>query len=301
MQRNREFDFMGKIIFSIIFWLFFAQNIASAESIQGRFFNGQAYSGEYSVAEGANSDGMRINLVNVKLMVGAEQSPLIYSYIADAPPSIKASEAGFLSIIVNSGGMEGSVAYNYVIPDHGKLISIGTTQTTLHLGKIENIDVQPNKMLSASKINELILGILRFNPPALIESPNAYPIAALVLLGRGKFLAPSDRSELSKLYTNKEISDEAILLHALKGVIGTAAQNYDANQISTRKIVVSDRAYFFNYPMPSSAAKSYLIKGDSVSLVKKSDDSRYWLVDYISPSGKKIEKWLRCEDVNYCH
>jgi len=46
--------------------------------------------------------------------------------------------------------------------------------------------------------------------------------------------------------------------------------------------------------------KSYLIKGDRVSLVRRSADRRYWLVDYVSKVGRKTEKWLSCEAIDYC-
>ncbi|WP_338641091.1 hypothetical protein [Burkholderia pyrrocinia] len=300
MQRNRKFDIAIKNLFLLAFWLIFVPGVARAESVHGKFFNGQAYSGEYLVAEATNSDGMRVHPVTVRLKVDGEKFPLAYSYVADDIPSVKSNDAGFLLIVVNSGGMEGSVTYDYVVPIRGKLASIGTVQTTLHLGKIESIDVQPNKGLAKNEINELVEGIVRFNPSALTEPLNAYPAAILLLLGQGKFLTPAGDSGLSRLYVNKEISDDPVLLKAIKKVISPDAQQEGGAQASNRKIVVSDKAYFYNYPKSSDIGKSYLIKGDVVSLIKKSDDGQYWLVDYISSRGRATEKWLRCADIDYC-
>ncbi|MCU9955964.1 hypothetical protein OEJ37_21615 [Burkholderia sp. BKH01] len=300
MQRNRKFDFAIKNLFLLAFWLIFLPDVARAESVHGKFFNGQAYSGEYLVAEATNSDGMRVHPVTVRLKVDGEKFPLPYSYIADDIPSVKSNDAGFLLIVVSSGGMEGSVTYNYVVPIRGKLASIGTVQTTLHLGKIESIDVQSNKGLEKKEINELVEGIVRYNPSALTDPLNAYPTAILLLLGQGKFLTPDDDSRLSKLYVNKEISDDPVLLKAIKTVIGKDVKENGEAQASNGKVVVSNRAYFYNYPESSNIGKSYLIKGGVVNLVKKSDDGQYWLVDYVSSHGRRAEKWLRCEDIGYC-
>jgi hypothetical protein len=243
---------------------------------------------------------MRVNPVNVRLAVDKEKSLLLYTYVAEDLPTIRANDMGFLSIITNSGGMEGSVTYNYVIPNHGALISIGIVQTTLHLGKIENIDVQPNKNLAKNEINDLVRKIVKFNPLALSEPSNAYSAAMLLFLGQGDFLTPEDDFTLSPLYRNNEISDDPVLLRTLKRVIGPDAQDGGNAPISIKKVVISDRAYFLNSSTSTDIGRSYLIKGDAVSLVKKSDNGRYWLADYVSSHGLRTEKWLRCEDIGYC-
>ncbi|CAB3796243.1 hypothetical protein LMG28688_04266 [Paraburkholderia caffeinitolerans] len=300
MKRNRKFDSGIRFLFSLVFWIFVASGAARAESVHGKFFNGQTYEGDYSVTEGSNSDGMRVNPLTIKLRVDGGKSPLIYTYVADDLPSVKASDMGFLSVVVNSGGMEGSVTYNYVIPDRGALVSIGIVQTTLHLGKVESIDVQPNSRLTKKEVNEFIEGIVRFNLPALSAPLNAYSISILLLLGRGDFLTPEDNSRLSAIYMSKEISNDPVLLRAIEKIIGPGIQSgSDARGVNDR-VIVNNRAYFFNSPEGAGVEKSYLIKGDVVSLVKKSNDGRYWLADYVSPRGKKVEKWLRCEDVDYC-
>ncbi|MGF6531919.1 hypothetical protein P3T20_002709 [Paraburkholderia sp. GAS206C] len=216
MQRNKKFGFVRIFLLPLVVLTFTTSNAAKAESLHGKFLNGKTYRGEYSIAESSNEDGIRVDPVTVKLKVNGEKGLLLYTYIADDLPSIKASDMGFLSIVVKSGGMEGSVTYNYVILNHGALVSIGIVQTTLHLGKVESIDVQPNKKLTRDEINEFVRQIVRFNPPALSEPLNAYSAATLLLLGQGRFLTPEDDSRLSALYGNREISSDKVLLRAIK-------------------------------------------------------------------------------------
>ncbi|WP_322014991.1 hypothetical protein [Paraburkholderia sp. J12] len=300
MPKKQKFDLVMKFLLALAIGVFVVSNAARAESVNGKFFTGQEYSGEYSISESSNSDGMRVNPVTIRLTINGEKNPLLYTYVADDLPTIRANDMGFLSIITNSGGMEGSVTYDYVIIINGILVSIGTVQTTLHLGKIENIDAQPNKNLTRTKINYLIRQIVKFNPPALSESLNPYSAATLLLLGQGKFLTPEDDLILSVVYRNKEIIDDPVLLQALKKVIDPGDKDAETSAISSKKTVISNRAHFFSAPISSAVDTAYLIKGDAVSLVKKSADGRYWLADYVSSHGRRTEKWLRCEDIDYC-
>ncbi|WP_321913783.1 hypothetical protein [Paraburkholderia sp. J11-2] len=289
-----------KFLLPLAIGIFIASNATWAEPMSGIFFTGQKYSGEYSISESSNSDGMRVSAVTVRLAINGENNLLWYTYVSDDLPTVNASDMGFLSIITNSGGMEGSVTYNYVIPINGILFSIGTVRTTLHLGKIENIDVQPNKDLTRNKINHLIKQIVKFNPPALSESLNSYSAVTLLFLGQGKFLTSEEDFILSSLCKNKEIIDDSVLLQKLKKVIDPGDNDAETSVISNEKTVINDRAYFFNAPIASTIDRTYLIKGDAVSLVKKSADGRYWLADYVSSHGRRTEKWLRCEDIGYC-
>ncbi|MCC8403890.1 hypothetical protein LJ655_18685 [Paraburkholderia sp. MMS20-SJTN17] len=223
MQKDRRFDFAAKYLLLIVS-VFTISTAAMAESVQGKFYNKKRYIGKYLVDESSNADGVLVNPVIIKLKIEKEEGLLQYAYVADAPPSIKASDMGFLSIVVNSGGMEGAVTYNYVIPNHGVLTSIGTVKTNLHLGKIESIDVLSNKNLSVDEVNFFVRQIVEFNPSALSAPLNAYSAATLLLLGRGKFLTPEDDLRLSALCGNKEISDDPVLLRAIMRVIGCSAQ-----------------------------------------------------------------------------
>lgn len=300
MRKNRKFDFFIKAAIIFLLPLCAGFNVAKAESLRGEFIGAREYSGEYSVEDDVNSDGMQVKKITIKLSVNGERGVLKYTYLADDFPSIKASDMGFLSVINNSGGMEGSVTYNYVIPDGGELVSIGTVQTTLHLGKVENIDVQPNENLTRNQINDLLAAIISFNPKAVSKPSNSYSAVTLLLLGQGKFLTKEDALRLSFLSRNKEIADDPVLLRALRNAIGTSDQQVDRAGALGERVIVSDRAYFFNYPKPSGIGQSYLIRGDFVRPVKASSDGKYWLSEYIARSGIKTKKWLHCEDINYC-
>jgi hypothetical protein len=163
---------------------------------------------------------MRVNPVTIKIKIGEDPVIRGYTYLADDFPSVAASNLGFLLVVVNSGGKEGSVTYNYVIPKHGILTSIGTAQTTLHPGKVENIEVRPNKKLTKTEINGFIKEVVECDHLALSDPKNAYPVAILLLLGNGQFLAHEDRINLSPLIGNDEISDDPVLLRAIKNVLG---------------------------------------------------------------------------------
>jgi hypothetical protein len=68
---------------------------------------------------------------------------------------------------------------------------------------------------------------------------------------------------------------------------------------STRKAIVrADRASLYLHPEPHSAGKMYLVKGDSVEILDRTKAAAGWyLVRYITKSGKAIEHWMRAEDL----
>ncbi|WP_322032672.1 hypothetical protein [Paraburkholderia sp. J76] len=238
-----------RLLLLLTFGMLVASNSALAESVNGRFFTGQGYSGDTPSWKAPIQTECGSTTWAVRLAIGAEKNLLLYTYVADDIPTIRASEMGFLSIITNSGGMEGSVTYNYVIPNHDSLISIGTIQTTLHLGKTENIDVQRNKDLGINEINGFIERIAKFNPSALSDPLNAYPAAMLLLLGQGRYLTPKDDLDLSALYKNKEIVDDPVLLRTLKRVIDPDTQGAENISASSIKTVISNRAYYLTPPL----------------------------------------------------
>ncbi|MGF6939831.1 hypothetical protein OKW41_008993 [Paraburkholderia sp. UCT70] len=123
------------------------------------------------------------------------------------------------------------------------LTSIGTVQTNLHLGKIESIDARSNQNYSRDEVNFFVRQIAAFNSSALSEPSNAYS-APMLLLGQGKFLTPEAELRSSALCGNKEISDDPVLLQAMKRVIGCDAQTYGSIQAPNERAVVSNRAFF---------------------------------------------------------
>ncbi|SAK73746.1 hypothetical protein AWB75_04056 [Caballeronia catudaia] len=227
MKKSKIIRFVFNLLVCYISASCLLSSLARAEWIRGKFLNGQTYSGEYSITETTNEDGMHASPLSLHLKLERSGSSLSYAYSADDPPSVKANDMGFLSIITNSRGMEGSVVYDYLIPADGGLITIGTVKTLLHRGKIEDIDVRPNNALTLNQVNDFVRRIIKFNSVAWVKSSNAYTGATLLLLGSGKFLSAEDSRLLSPLLENKEIVDEPVLRKAL-GRVGVGATDFQS-------------------------------------------------------------------------
>jgi len=217
MSKNFKFKLV-KIILFLSTCTFFLSKHANAEPLRGNFANGQQYRGGYAVSDVTNSDGMKAHLVTLKLQLdNIEVAP--YTYIADDFPNIKASSLGLLLISVKSGGMEGSVTFNYVAPYKNSLTSIGIVQMTLHLGKIESISVQRNKNMTTGIINRWVVDATQLDQSALENHPNIYEHAGLLLLGTGNFASAISNAKLDLSINSKDISDEPVLQKALKETI----------------------------------------------------------------------------------
>ena len=65
------------------------------------------------------------------------------------------------------------------------------------------------------------------------------------------------------------------------------------------KFVSSDKAYLYSSPSSLDITQSYLIRGDVVSVLSSSNNS-FIKVSYQPKGGKPIEKWVRCEDIDFC-
>lgn len=191
---------------------------ASAESLHGKFATNQAYTAEYSVSEGENSDGMRIERVTVTVHIEGNRAPLTYEYDADDYPSVEANLLGFLSIIVNSGGMEGHVTYNYLLPHEGALVSVGTVQTSLHLGKVQSIDVAKSTRMSSDDVSRMVSSVVDFGARAFPRTRDPYASAAFLFLGL-KCRGGKDYSFLKALLTQKEIADDPVFYRKLRASI----------------------------------------------------------------------------------
>ncbi|WP_124084050.1 hypothetical protein [Burkholderia gladioli] len=64
--------------------------------------------------------------------------------------------------------------------------------------------------------------------------------------------------------------------------------------------VTASRAYLYAEPASKGKSKSYIIKGDTIELLKISDDLKFWMVRYTAKDGKSIERWIECGTVNAC-
>lgn len=299
MQNQRSSAIRSAYVVICAFMLLLS-GVAYARPLQGRFANGPGFSGEYTISDGRDEDGLPVHVVKIIVRAIGEKVPLQYEYAADDFPLVEVNPAGYILILVHSGGMEGQVDYNYVAPHAKQLVSIGIVRMQLHLGKVESIEVQPNKSLADAQVDDLIKDGLRFNSPDFFDSRNAYRAAAFLLLGRRDFLRVDDKANLKSLLNNKEISDDPVLLAKLEGLAKGDDDLGGVPSALTYRVIGVDRAYFLNSPSSMDVMKSYLIKGDRVSLVRRSADRRYWLVDYVSKVGRKTEKWLSCEAIDYC-
>lgn len=65
------------------------------------------------------------------------------------------------------------------------------------------------------------------------------------------------------------------------------------------KVVSSDKAYLYSSPSSLDITQSYLIRGDVVSVLSSPNNS-FIKVSYQPKGGKPIEKWVRCEDIDFC-
>lgn len=300
MKIKGNWNLYNSTVNLFIFGLMFFSFNSDAETIAGRFFDGQEYAGNYFIGNLRNSDGMVTHPITINLHMAEGGRSLNYVYDAEDYPLIEGGNIGFLSIIVKSGGMEGSTSYNYIVPSDGGLISIGEVKFSLNLGKVEAVDVARNKKLSEKSINYYVSSILKYNLDALLDKRNSYNVAAILYLGQGQYIDGGVRRKLAQLCRNSEIIGDRMLSRDIRSVVGVGdcASTNDGGEL--RKNIVVDRAYFFDFPSSGCIKKSYLIKGDVVTVLKMSDDGSYWLVDYISPSYREVKKWLRCQDIAYC-
>ncbi len=298
---RRKYSIVRAVSLMSIALALFLSDAAEAAPLQGRLANGTNFSGQYVVIDGRDDDGLLTHIVRIEGSVANESKQLKYEYAADDFPSVALSSLGYILVLVHSGGMEGRISYNYVTVLGHELVSIGVVQMQLHLGKVESIDVQSNQNLNDVQINKLVRDGFKFNLSMLGDSRNAYQAAALLLLARGKFIQGNETLNLIPLVSDKEISSDAFLLAKIEGIMRINGMAGEVPSGSNYRIVGVDRAYFFSSPSSLDVEKSYLIKGDRVSLVKRSNDRRYWLVDYISKTGRKTEKWLSCEAIDYCN
>lgn len=65
------------------------------------------------------------------------------------------------------------------------------------------------------------------------------------------------------------------------------------------KVVSSEKTYLYNSPSSLDVTRSYLIRGDIIKVLSSSNNF-FIKVGYQQKSGKLIEKWVRCEDIESC-
>jgi hypothetical protein len=73
----------------------------------------------------------------------------------------------------------------------------------------------------------------------------------------------------------------------------------NAGMSSGERQVVADKAYLYDQPSTSAHHKAYVVKGDYVKLITVSSDLKFWKVSFTSKSGKIIEDWINCKDIEF--
>ncbi|WGS51550.1 hypothetical protein LFL96_08645 [Paraburkholderia sp. D15] len=64
--------------------------------------------------------------------------------------------------------------------------------------------------------------------------------------------------------------------------------------------VKAAKAYLYDQPSTLPVARTYVVKGDYVKLLRVSDDLKFWRVEYVSNSGAVIERWIDCRAIAFC-
>lgn len=71
------------------------------------------------------------------------------------------------------------------------------------------------------------------------------------------------------------------------------------DQINERDfVVVTERAYLYDQPSAQGMGKAYLIAGDKVRTLGDPEGG-YIKFRYVTKKGVVIERWLKCDDINY--
>jgi hypothetical protein len=279
----------------------FACTSALAAVVQGQFATGQNYTADYSISDVKNGDGMTVERLSIKIKLDDGGPVMTYTYDADAPPVVKASTLGFLLIAVNSGGMEGVASYNYLFPIKGEIRSIGVANRQLHLGKTESIDVERNDTLDSKSVNAVVAKIVGYKPKEFVVRENVYPGSTLLFVANLDYQAIGPRKSLLDLLNDKEVREDPIFYKKLASALDFgAAEPLHQDPGQQVKNVVSDKANLLSAPNASAVTRGYLIKGDEVLVVNRSDDGRYREVIYTSPKHGKVDRWVKCEDINFC-
>lgn len=208
MSNIRKMISISFIIFALLF------GNANAQDVYGEFLGGQKYSAVNRFEDVVNEDGMRVKKNELVVRLEGRKEALVYKFESSSIPATRSSPFGFISIIVNSAGMEGSVRYEYLALNQGTLLSLGVVERQLHLGKTSSVEVQKKHGISSKLISSVIASIKSKKASLSTDNGSAYVHAALLLLSS----EPKDLAfnkvvfELSK---NKEIKADPIFLGIL--------------------------------------------------------------------------------------
>ncbi|WP_439892618.1 hypothetical protein ACS7SF_09030 [Ralstonia sp. 25C] len=107
---------------------------------------------------------------------------------------------------------------------------------------------------------------------------------------------PKDTNRHSYLAIARQLEDEKMVSEAayIKSKFSVHAE--EPGVIDTRLRVNKNRAWLYDSPNPKTKTKMYLIKGDFVTVVNRSQTG--WLeVDYLKSNGQVVRKWINEKSV----
>ncbi|HIH2750604.1 hypothetical protein L3V59_29680 [Burkholderia aenigmatica] len=99
-------------------------------------------------------------------------------------------------------------------------------------------------------------------------------------------------------FYNVSTTEKIKLMSISNKIFATWSSPTDIIEFKNLDVVV-DRAYLYDQPSSQGVRRAYLIKGDEISTngyVKNG----YIKIKYTPKNGATIEKWIKCEDINYC-
>ncbi|WP_269508457.1 hypothetical protein [Burkholderia sp. IMCC1007] len=152
------------------------------------------------------------------------------------------------------------------------------------------------KMIRRSKF------MLLDKKPSYEKDPYCYDVIYVIDGGGGinfienNILLKKDGRDYFRVVSDSEGSD-------LRSLTKTISPSWTGSidKVGEEDLVVTvKRAYLYDQPSPEATGKAYLIDGDRVKMLEPAENG-FVKFRYVAKRGMVLEKWLKCEDVNYCH
>ncbi|MBC8728163.1 hypothetical protein [Paraburkholderia sp. UCT2] len=137
---------------------------------------------------------------------------------------------------------------------------------------------QSSKKNEATKLEEFLVSNLGIANMMACEPPSA-----------------NNRSAYLSISRQLRMDGDAIEATLIDKALG--APTRDDPFTSVVKVVV-DKARLYDNPDLSSKAKMYVIKNDSVRLIRRQGE--WILIEYVQSNGNALERWIACADVGLC-
>ena len=69
---------------------------------------------------------------------------------------------------------------------------------------------------------------------------------------------------------------------------------------SVERKVVARKAFLYDSPSKSQVSRAYVVKGDSVRVVKISDNLKFCKIEFLTKNGRRLNKWIECSEIDFC-